>query len=95
MSEFTNFSTEQMAVLEPYRNWFNTAVNAQYVRGISERNLDLIADVWKEATGERVLRHWNCGDCVVRFLAKVGRLFYESEKAAESPKNGLKRRAKK
>lgn len=77
------FTKEQIERLKDAVEYFNTAVNANYKRASQSSLNDLVADVYEQATGEKLQRNWHCGSCVLNCYRKAGQLYFESLKHLE------------
>lgn len=78
------FTREQIAILKPAEEYFNTVVHSHYKRASTVTLNELVADIYLQATGEQVARNWGCGSCVMTCYEKAGRLYYESKEYWEA-----------
>lgn len=78
------FTREQIQLLKPAEEYFNTVVHSHYKRASYRELNELVADIYLQATGEQVARNWGCGSCVMTCYEKAGRLYYESKEYWEA-----------
>lgn len=77
---FTDVQMEQLAQFEGAGKPFTTALNAQYVRAIPARDMDLMLAIYKEATGKDYPINRSCAGCVIGFVRTMGNAFRETLK---------------
>ena len=87
------FDKRQIKKLEPYENYFETAVNGNYVRSIPMNDITVIKETWEAASGEKENAKMTCGACQLNFVKKVGRFYFADKERikAQEKKNGKKK----
>lgn len=79
---------KQFEALAKYEDNFRTAINSRWSRGISAAAYDFMREVYQSATGQTMPGRPSCGNCILRMLQAVGRLYFadkaEREQAAEN-----------
>lgn len=58
--------------------YFETIIKTQVKRGTSHYLDDLVADIYRDATGEEVARNWSCNKCCYNLYKKAANLYYSS-----------------
>lgn len=80
---FTDTQLELLKEAEPH---FNTARKG-FIRYASRDLSDKVADIYFEATGQKIPKTWSCSICVLNLYRKVGYFYYkdleEKQKEAE------------
>lgn len=72
-----NFTKEQREILKQYEDRLNTAYNLNYVRGLTYKASDAILGVWREVKGKDENVNFSCSHCVLSFMKKVGKMYFE------------------
>ena len=76
------FTTEQLTVLDQYKDRLISAYRFGYYRNLGGKALDEIKRIYVEAGGDDSF-NGGCGRCVLSFLAKVGKKYAEDKKIRE------------
>lgn len=77
------FTKEQLDILSEWEDRFYTSTVAKYYRNISSKSLDKIKAVYDSVDDNPYVANWSCNHCVLAFLAKVGKKYFEDKKALE------------
>ena len=77
------FTKEQLNALSQWEDRLYTASVSKFYRNISSKSLETIKAVYEEVSDDPVQANWNCNHCVLAFLAKVGKKYFEDKKALE------------
>lgn len=74
------FTKEQVKGLEPFEPYLHSAVYSDYNRAIGKNAIDFMKSIYEATTGVEYGRIClNCAEAVLKFLKRVGNLFYESK----------------
>ena len=74
------FTKEQINRLQEASHYFYTAVYENYKRGTMSPLNNLVAEVYTEATGEKLNPNWSCNSCCLNNFKTAGRLYFDSVK---------------
>lgn len=69
-------TTEQFEALKPYEEYFRTAVNAQWARHPGRSALELIHEIYQNATKTTTRLNLGCNHCILRLLSDTGRMYF-------------------
>lgn len=72
------FNRQQIKQLSKLKEHFETVIYAQWKRGTTITENELMADVYERVTGKRLNRNWACGQCVYNAYKEVGELYFKS-----------------
>ena len=59
---------------------FNTVLNSDYKRGTFKATDEAVANIYEQASGNKVSRNFSCKLCVFNLYRDAGKLYFESEK---------------
>ena len=85
-------TNEQFKALEPYEEYFRTAITASYARYPGLIGVQTIHGVYCDITGTRTQLNKSCSSCIFRLLVDCGTLYYEEKKKREEVKPKRKRK---
>lgn len=77
MKYFTPEQIKQLKELDVIQH-FNTVLDSEYKRGTTSLQDNGVADIYDEATGGKVSRHFNCKTCVYNLYRNAGNLYRQS-----------------
>lgn len=83
-------------VLEKYESYFNTAVKAQYIRGLTSKQVAELHTIYQELFKKK-LNNLNCNSCVFNMVKDLGIYYFENKDSNEQLKtknNGKKGKKK-
>lgn len=72
------FTKEQIERLKEASIHFYTAVHENFKRGTMAPLNNLVADIYFEATGEKLNPNWSCNTCCLNNFKTAGRLYFDS-----------------
>ena len=80
--EEVHYTREQMKELEDLNviYHFHTATVSDFKRGTLRKQDERVADIYEQATGNKVERNFGCSLCCYRLYNKAGLLYYASKK---------------
>lgn len=78
------FTKEELGALSKYEKQFYCAVNANYVRNMSSRELLGIKRIYDEATGGDYHLNNSCAHCMFTFMKAVAVKYYADKKEYEA-----------
>lgn len=98
------FTKQQMKSLEDLNaiRYFDTVLDSDFKRGTPDSLNNAVADIYDEATGEKISRNFGCKVCCFNLYKKAGTLYRSSkayydtqqkikmQKAREAKKNNTK-----
>ncbi len=76
---FTDEQFEALKIAEPH---FETARNG-YVKGVLRVITNKVADIYFEATGQKIPKTWSCSICVLNLYRKVGAAYFKDKEERE------------
>lgn len=77
MKYFSKEQINELKALDVIKH-FDTAIDSNYKRGTTRDIIVRVADIYDEATGNKVTRNFNCGSCVLNLFKTAGKLYRES-----------------
>lgn len=86
---------EQIKILEPYEQHFNTAIRSRYARYPGASAVHTIHQIYSEATGTRIQLNASCSSCIFRLLVDCGTLYFKDKQELEQIQEKPKRTRKK
>lgn len=80
---------EELDKLEKYESFFRTAISSDYCRALWKDDFDVLIPIYKKWTGEEMVSNMNCGACKLKFMKKLGKLYfkYKEEYGTKSETN--------
>lgn len=86
------FSKADMKYLKQFEDRFNTAIKSDYVRNLTQGDLEKIAQIYYNTFNVRLSYVPNCGSCALSIMKTVGRKYNEqiSNGNGESRKEEVK-----
>jgi hypothetical protein len=91
------FTTEQLKALEPYENYFTTAIRSRYARYPGANGVRVIHDIYSQAVKGVPSINASCSSCIFRLLTEVGTLYFkdkeELEKQAEQKQKKTRKKS--
>jgi hypothetical protein len=85
---------EQIKILEPFEQHFNTAIRSKYARYPGASAVYTIHQIYSEATGTRTPFHASCSNCIFRLLVDCGTLYFKAKEELEKTKKPRKQKSK-
>lgn len=77
-------TAKQVQLLEPYENYFVTAIRSGYCSYPGEAGLKLFRDIWAELTGQVYPFRAGCSDCIMNLVRDMGTLYF-AERPERNP----------
>lgn len=82
---------KQMAYLSKFESNMQTAVRSNWTSSLSASDLQGVADIFNEVTGQNRRANANCASCILELLTDMGRIYFaqkEAESKAQSTRVG-------
>ena len=79
MNKRKKLTAAQVDSLRPYEKGMYTAVNSDWVRGVGEAGLRLMAGIHKEIAGGGTFINLSCPVCVLNLVRAVGKWYFEDK----------------
>ena len=79
------FNDEQMEKLKAAEKHFYSAQKG-WIKYATRDTHNLVADIYYEATGQKIPKTWSCSICVLNLYRKVGTLYFRDLKEREEIK---------
>lgn len=76
-----SFTKEELDVLAEYESRFKTSIELGYTRNLEPRYIKTIQDIYSAAMGEPIGVNATCSHCVLTFMKKVGKKYFEDKEA--------------
>lgn len=76
------FNDEQMEKLKAAEKHFYSAQKG-WIKYATRDTHNLVADIYYEATGQKIPKTWSCSICVLNLYRKVGTLYFRDLKERE------------
>lgn len=68
---------EEKIELYKYESMFNTAINQNYVGGVTLQAFNLLLSIYQEQTGDKSIQSISCSHCVLQLFKRVGKIYNE------------------
>ena len=81
---------EQFTTLSTWEENFDTAVRAKWALNPGASALQVIVNVWNEATGEGRRLNVGCADCIFTLLKDAGSLYFQEKQRRINEANDKK-----
>lgn len=65
--------------LEQYDSYFRTAIHHQYMRNLTNTQIDELLGIYERITGKKYKLCKTCGTAKLKFIQEVGKLYYENK----------------
>lgn len=75
---------KQMAYLSKFESNMQTAVRSNWTSPLSASDLQGVADIFNEVTGQNRRANANCASCILELLTDVGRIYFAQKEAAQA-----------
>lgn len=73
------FNKEQLQQLYPAEVHFTNAVKSNILRNCQRSMVEKVRVVYESATGEKVRQNWSCSACTLKFMKKVGQIYFRDK----------------
>ena len=78
------FTNEEIEELSKWEKHFRTAVLSNYKRGTLRTDDARIAEIYENATGEKINKNFGCGICSLNFYKKVGNKYFADKEKQQA-----------
>lgn len=78
-----SFTKEELDVLAEYESRFRTSMELGYTRNLEPRYIKIIQETYSAAMGEPISVNATCSHCVVEFMKRVGKKYFEDKQAID------------
>lgn len=85
MKSRKKLTAQQIESLRPYEKGMYTAVNSDWVRGVGDAGLRLMASIHKEIAGGGTFINMACPVCVLNLVRAVGKWYFADKDAPAKP----------
>lgn len=68
---------EDFEYLKQFEDRFNTALKANYARGIQSKDVEKIRNIYSEIIGQPYKMNTSCSSCILKLLQKVSPYYFE------------------
>lgn len=89
------FSTEQLKALEPYEQYFTTAIRSKYARYPGQNGVKTIHEIFSQVTRNTQPINASCSSCIFRLLVECGNIYFKDKEDLEQQKQEKPKRTKK
>lgn len=72
------FDKTQLEALKRWESNFHSAVYSNYSRPLGKNEIDFMRSLYFEAQGDDIFVNLSCGKCVLDFLKRIGKWYYDS-----------------
>lgn len=79
-------------ILEKYESYFNTAIKAEYIRGLTSKQINELHTIYQEIFKKK-LNNLTCNSCVFNMVKDLGIYYYEQLKTEDNGKKTKKKRS--
>ena len=76
---FTDEQFQKLKIAEPH---FESSKSG-WVRNATREVMNLTADIYFEATGQKIPKTWSCSICVINLFKRVGMLYFKDKEERE------------
>ena len=76
-------TAEQIKALEPYEQYFTTAILSKYARYPGSHGVHLIHQIYTAATKRAIRLNSSCSTCIFRLLVDCGTLYFKDKEELE------------
>lgn len=73
------FTAEQVKALEPFEQYFTTAINSRYARYPGANAVKTIHAIYTSATKENMVVNTSCSSCIFRLLVDCGHIYFKDK----------------
>ena len=67
---------EEVKRLQPYEEYFGTAIRVGYARNPGRQAIGLMLNIWEALTGNTYPFSPSCGTCIMNLLRDIGTLYF-------------------
>lgn len=71
---------EEINTLSKYEKLFDTAINNNYVSGVSKVDFDIIHKIYMKVSKSKEILVVSCNYCVITLMQKMGGIYYKTIK---------------
>lgn len=75
---------EQMTYLSRFEGNMLTAVRSNWTSPLSASDLQMVADIYNEVTGQSRRANANCASCILELLTDMGRIYFAQKEASQA-----------
>lgn len=68
---------EQKSELYRYESMFSTAINQNYVAGVTLSTFNQLLSIYQQETGDKSSQSISCSHCVLELFKRVGKIYNE------------------
>lgn len=86
---------EQLKTLEPYEQHFTTAIRSRYARYPGGHGVQVIHQIYSEATKTATKLNASCSSCIFRLLVDCGTIYFKDKQELEQMKESKPKRTRK
>lgn len=72
------FTKEQLELLYPAEIHFSNAKEG-ILRNCSRSMVERVRVIYESTTGEKVRQKWSCGSCTLKFMKRVGEIYFHDK----------------
>ena len=83
-------TAEQIKALEPYEQYFITAIKSKYARYPGAHGVHLIHHIYTEATKKGIRLNSSCSSCIFRLLVECGTIYFKDKEELEKSREEAK-----
>lgn len=81
---------EQIKILSKWEDNFNTAVKADWARNPGRAGLQVIHQIFTQATGDTRRLNDNCNHCILSLIQDCGKLYFQEKEELINRQNDAK-----